>query len=416
LRGLRQAVGITQEELANRAGLSPNAVSALERGQRKRPYPHTVRALADALGLDEGERAALLAAVPKRDRDKAAPLAAEVATLPTPSPVLPRPATPLVGREQELEEVRRLLARPEVRMLTLTGISGVGKTRLALEAAREAEGLFPDGISFVALAPLKDPVLVVSTIARSLGLREVEGQTEDDALRVHLREKRMLLVLDNFEQLLGAAPEVAGLIEVCPNLVVLCTSRAPLRVRGEQEYHVSPLALPASTRTMTENNVLGSPSGRLFLERARAVSPGFEITGENAGAVAAICWRLAGLPLALELAASKARFLDPAALLSRLDQALSSTWARDLPERQRTMRAALNWSYELLSVPERDLFQDFRCSPAASRWRRRRQSGRLVETTPRRCSSCSGGWLSSRSSKRSRSRGAAWRAMGYSSR
>ena len=354
MRDLRQEVGITQEELANRAGLSPNAVSTLERGQRRRPYPHTVRALADALGLDENERAALLAAVPRR---AAVIPGAEVAPVSSAASTLPHPATPLVGRERDLEEMRRLLTRPEVRLLTLTGIGGVGKTRLAMEAAREAEGLFPDGISFVTLAPLRDPVLVVSTIARSLGLRETEGQTADDTLRAHLREKRMLLVLDNFEHLLGASPEVAGLIEACPDLTVLCTSRAPLRIRGEQEYYVSPLALPASTRTMTENNVLGSPSGRLFLERARAVSPNFEITGENAGAVAAICWRLAGLPLALELAAAKARFLDPVALLSRLDQALSSTWARDLPERQRTMRAALNWSYELLSDPERELFR-----------------------------------------------------------
>ena len=359
LRRLREAAGITQEELASRAGLSPNAVSALERGARRRPYPHTVRSLADALGLDEGGRAALLAAVPGRG---AAPSGAEDAPVPSASTgsaasTLPHPATALVGREKELGEVGGLLARPEVRLLTLTGIGGVGKTRLAAEVAREAAEDFPDGAAFVGLAPLGDPALLVSTVARVLGLREAEGRTPREVLEGHLRGKRLLLVLDNLEHLLGAAPEVAALIEACPRLVVLATSRAPLRVRGEQEYPVAPLALPPSTRAPTEDDVLGSPSGRLFLERARAVSPGFAVTPENAGDVAAVCWRLAGLPLALELAAAKVRLLEPAALLLRLDQALSTAWARDLPERQRTMRAALDWSHELLSEPEQGLFR-----------------------------------------------------------
>ena len=353
LRRLREAASLSQEELAEKAGLSPTAVSVLERGERKRPYPNTVRSLADALNLSEEGRASLLASVPRRSATGPDISSSVLGS------TLPNPPTPLVGREQELQEINDLLGGLEVRLLTLTGIGGVGKTRLALEAVRAslAESLFPDGIAFVALAPLQDPALVISTIARSVGLREEEVQDAGDALHSYLREKQLLLVLDNLEHLLSAAAEVAGLIEACPGLVVLATSRAPLRVRGEQEYPVPPLALPPSTRSPTEDEVLASPSGQLFLERARAASPSFTVTAENAGAVAAICWRLAGLPLALELAAAKVRFLEPATLLPRLDRALSNAWARDLPERQRTMRATLDWSYELLSKPQRRLFR-----------------------------------------------------------
>src|SRR5215212_2200967 len=325
LRRLREAAGLTQEELASRSSLSAKAISMLERGERKRPYPHTIRSLADALELSEEERANLLAVVPQQDK-----ATVPVAPVTVPKSNLPTPSTPLLGRERELGEIRAFLR--EVRLLTLTGTGGVGKTRLAVQAARDAAKLFPDGAVFVTLVPLGNSGFVVPIVAQSLGLREAEGQTPRETLHAYLREKQLLLVLDNFERVLEAAPEVAGLIETCPKLSVMVTSRAPLRVRGEQEYLVPPLALPPSTITPSVEELVGSASGRLFAERAREASPAFELTSHNSGAVAAICWRLAGLPLALELAA-RVRFLDPATLLARLDQALSAVGARDLPQR-----------------------------------------------------------------------------------
>ncbi len=350
LRRLREAAGLTQEELAERARLTRNAVSALERGERLRPYPHTVRALADALNLSDAERAALVAAVPRRPTEPAAPQA------PIVEPVLPIPATPLVGRQREVAQLSGLLAQPELRLLTLTGTGGVGKTRLAVETARSSAFTFPDGVVFVALAPLDDAALVLPTVARSLGLRDTDGRGLLDTLLGYLTDRRMLLVLDNFEHLISAASELSRLIERCANLTVLVTSRARLRVRSEHEYSVSPLELPATTRSPSPVDILEASAGALFVDRARATSPAFELTETNAAAVAAICWRLAGLPLALELAAARVRFLDPATLLARLDRALSLSWERDLPDRQKTMRATLDWSHDLLSGPDRTLF------------------------------------------------------------
>ena len=345
LRDYRTALGLTQEELASRAGITAKAVSALERGERKRPYPHTVRALAQALGLSEQDRASLLSAVPGRH----VPAAREQPT------VLPVPHTRLLGRERELPEIQDFLG--SVRLLTLTGPGGVGKTRLGLEAARQAESLFSDGVAFAGLAPLSDAALVVPTIAQTLGLKEAEGRSTREALHAYLGEKRFLLMLDNLEHLLEVVPEIVALLEACPGLTVLATSRAPLRIRGEQEYPVGPLEIPDPTRTPLVRAIAGFPAVELFVERAREASPSFDLTDANAAAVAAICWRLDGLPLALELVAARTRFLGPTALLSRLDRALEAGGARDLPERQRTMRSTLDWSHELLHAPEKELFR-----------------------------------------------------------
>ena len=348
LKQHRRDAWLTQEDLAERSGLSVRTIRGLERGEGHRPRPDTVDLLARALGLSEEEHDLLVVAARRRG----------VVTAPvaSPSSSLPSPATPLVGREEELTGIKSLLGRREARLLTLTGTGGVGKTRLAIQVARESANLFPDGVVFVALASLNEPTLVIPNVARSLGLRE-EDRSPREVLHAYLRAKRLLLVLDNFEHLLGAALEVVDLIESSPQLFLMVTSRATLRVRGEQEYLVPPLKLPRSTHSPAAEEVASSPAGRLFVERARAVSPAFRLGEGNAAQVATICWQLAGLPLALELAAARVRFLSPSLLLARLDQALSASGARDLPKRQRTLRATLDWSHALLSEPEKALFR-----------------------------------------------------------
>jgi predicted ATPase len=265
--------------------------------------------------------------------------------------------TPLLGRAEDLDVLASLLASR--RLVTLTGAGGVGKTRLALEAASLASAGFPDGIVFVDLAPLGDAAHVLPTIARALGLWVAGEQSLADALRRSLHGKRLLLVLDNVEHVLGCAGDIAALLASAPTLTVLATSRSPLKIRGEHEHPVLPLAAPHLNRTPTPADLEPFGAVELFVARARAAAPGFAITPANAPTVAEICRRLDGLPLALELAAPWVKLLAPAELLRRLDHALPllTAGARDLPERQRTMRAAIGWSYDLLASDDRGLFR-----------------------------------------------------------
>ena len=321
LRRLRERAGLTQEELAERAELSANAVSALERGVRNRPHPRTRDALATALGVTPAERASWDAAVAPR--------------LPrAPLPVAP---SPLLGRGPDVEEVIRLLAAE--RIVTLTGPGGVGKTRLALAVAERAS--YRDGVVFVPLAAVPDPGDVLPAVAHALGVREIGPREVTQVLAAHLRPRRLLLVLDNLEHLLAAAPDIAELVAAAGEVGMLATSRAPLRIRGERVRPVP--GLPSDT------------AAELFAVRAE------QATGRPWGpdpAVAQLCARLDHLPLAIELAAAQTRLLPPAQLLRHFDTAvLGSTGPRDAQPRHQTLRATVGWSYRLLAPTEQALLR-----------------------------------------------------------
>ena len=271
---------------------------------------------------------------------------------------LPMQPTLLVGREREVEDVRGRLLAPEVRLLTLTGPGGTGKSRLALQSAADLIEEFEDGVFFVALATLTDHTLVTSSVAQVLGVRESGDQPLLEGIKDYLQDKRLLLVLDNFEQVLEAAPQAGEILSAAPRLKVLATSRIPLGIYGEREYAVPPLAIPDPKRLPTLEVLSQYEAVRLFIERAEATKAGFEITSENAPAVAEICARLDGLPLAIELAAARIKLLPPSSILARLTNRLKllTGGARDLPERQRTLRGAIEWSHTLLDEGEKTLF------------------------------------------------------------
>jgi predicted ATPase/DNA-binding CsgD family transcriptional regulator len=273
---------------------------------------------------------------------------------------IPAQPTPLIGRDQEIRLVRDQLMRPEVRLLTLTGPAGTGKTRLALEAAGELFDAIGDGAFLVNLAPISDPSLVISEIARALGIHEeVDGSSLLDNLKAALQDKHVLLVLDNFEQVVDAAPHIADLLAACPTLKVLSTSRATLRLRWEHEIAVPPLGLPTLGHLPSLDHLSLVPSVALFIERAQAVTPEFRLTDDNAAAIAEICVRLDGLPLAIELAAARVKLFSAAAILARLGRRFDLLRAdtQDRPDRHHTLRAALDWSYLLLPAHEQRLLR-----------------------------------------------------------
>src|SRR5258708_4172038 len=272
---------------------------------------------------------------------------------------IPTHLAPLVGREQDMEAVCTLLKEDNVRLLSLVGPGGVGKTSLALRTATELLNEFPDGSYFVSLAPISDPALVVSAIAQALGVREGSNQSLPHQLKAYLHSRHLLLVLDNFEQVVTAAPLLAELMRDCLQLKLLVTSRELLQLREEHSYLLSSLALPDVKQLPATESLPQYAAVALFIQRTQAVKPGFRITEAGARAVVDICVRLDGLPLAIELAAARMRLLSPQQLLARLGQSLQvlTGGARDLPERQQTLRNTIKWSYDLLNAEEQQLFR-----------------------------------------------------------
>ncbi len=353
----RAAAGLTQEELAARAGLSPAAITALESGKRRTPRFTTVELLATALALNEQHRQELVSAARSAAADP-----------PRSSWRSPAEPTPLVGRVHELDLIVRSLAAGDTRLLTLVGPAGVGKTRLAFAAAArladDALGRsdrFRDGVALVDLTPVRDPELVPGAIARALGLLDVGGRAAMERVTDVLSERRQAVVLDNVEQVLPAAAlQVTDLLAACPGLALLVTSRVPLRVRWEQTLRVAPLPVPDSSAPLPPLDVLlAIPAVALFVDRARARRADFVLKEQHAPLLAQLVTQLDGLPLALELAAARLDVLPLPTLVRRLADRLQllATEAPDLPERQRSLEAAVGWSYDLLSEPEKRLFR-----------------------------------------------------------
>ncbi|HEY1298491.1 MAG TPA: helix-turn-helix domain-containing protein [Chloroflexota bacterium] len=389
LRRHRVAAGLTQEELAERAGLSARAITDLERGVRRFPYPDTIARLGEALALGYSDRTALRAAARRvsvaqtsvrrgSSADRGAPnqfstpragrvgqpiSELDVREFPSRDAAaelrlasLPIELTTLFGRDRDVQAVSQLIRMADVRVLTLIGPGGVGKTRLAVQVVEALHDELAGRVVFVPLATVDDPTHVVPAIGQAVGLDE---NTSSDGLKYRLSGEQFLLVLDNFEHLLPARTAVVELVRACPRVTVLITSRSSLRIAGEREFAVAPLATPDGMHAVDLDLLAEVPSVRLFCDRAGQSDIAFQLTSDNASAVAEICRRLDGLPLALELAAARLKLFAPQTLLGRLERRLPILVAAstDRPAHQQTLRGTIEWSYRLLAGHEQAVFR-----------------------------------------------------------
>ncbi|HYP19626.1 MAG TPA: helix-turn-helix domain-containing protein, partial [Chloroflexia bacterium] len=374
LRERRESLDMTREDLAEKVSCARVTIAKIEHGER-RPSRQVAERLAESLALPPEQHAAFLrwargtavvpglpgiTAVAEPDVEKvpAASIEQQFQAAP-PADHLPASPTSFIGRQREVAALLDRLRREGVRLLTLTGPPGIGKTRLSIAVADGLRGEFQDGVWFVPLAPLTDPGLVVPTIATVLGLKESPGQGAEAGLQTYLRDKRLLLLLDNFEQVTDAAPALGSFLAAAPHMKLLVTSRAVLHLYGEQEYSVPPLELPDAGHAFAAGSPPRYASVELFVQRAQAARPDFSLNPQNYRAVAQICVKLDGLPLAIELAAARSKLFTPEALLARLEQRLTFLTGGpvDREGRQRTLMDAIAWSYSLLDEAERGLFR-----------------------------------------------------------
>jgi predicted ATPase/DNA-binding XRE family transcriptional regulator len=358
LKRYRLAAGLTHERLAERSGVSPRTISDLERGVSRYPRSETVTLLGDALQLSPVQQASFADAAEPRTYTPGAPGATLIAS------GLPVQFTSFIGREQERRTLHQLLRRSDIRLVTLCGPGGVGKTRLAVQVATDVLDAFECDVSYVPLAPITDRDGIIHTILRALDVSCPARVDPLKALLDALRDRRIVLLLDNFEHLLAAAPLIIDVLRQCPQVIVLATSRAALRLSGEYELPVEPLAVPDVSKAPSFEEVAAHGAVALFVDRAARSRSGFALSPENALTVAAICARLDGLPLALELAAARLKLLGTAALLTRLESdapgsalQLLGNGARDWPLRHQTIHDTVAWSYDLLNDDEQQLFR-----------------------------------------------------------
>ena len=359
LQQQRNLLDLTRAELGERIGYSLETIKKIENGER-RPSKEMARALAAALDVP-AEKVGEFVQFARTGGAPIWSLAGQGAPAIAPASNLPAPLTPLIGRQAELRRIVHLFTQQGARLITLAGAPGVGKTRLAIQAGHHLQRHYADGVWFVDLAPIEDGSFLLSAVATVLSIDHEGAAPLTERVYAHLRERHLLLVLDNFEQIVEAAPQIASLLKACGQIACLVTSRVPLYVSGEYEVAVTPFALPPPEKTISPEILLRNEAVNLFVDRVQAFQPDFELSSANCLTILELCRRLDGIALAIELAAARLRLFTPDELLANLaagngSLGLLTHGARDLPARQQTLYNAIAWSYGLLSAREQQFF------------------------------------------------------------